>query len=124
MSRRQTPEYRREYWKKWYAKNRAKHIAHNTEYNVGRRARIKQFLTEIKLKQGCSECGYKEHPEALEFDHTSDNKSFTVSRAIALGYSEKKILSEIEKCELVCANCHRVRTYNRRQQRLENLVAL
>lgn len=123
MSRQQTLEYRREYWKKWYAKNRAKHISNNTRYNSDRRKKIKKLIGDLKIGQGCMDCGYNAHPEALEFDHISDNKLFSVSHAIRMGFGLEKIMLEIDKCELVCANCHRVRTYNRRQQRVEIRVA-
>ena len=70
------------------------------------------ILQRIKLERGCAECGYAEHPAALEFDHLpGEGKSFPlkeVHRALA------KLLAETEKCDVVCANCHAVRTANRR----------
>lgn len=113
MSRTQTPEYRAKYWKTWYAKNRQKHINHNAELNRTRRLAIKEMLAGIKLQSGCVDCGYREHSEALEFDHL-DNKMFSLSKAQSLGYSKTRILEEIAKCEVVCANCHRIRTASRR----------
>lgn len=47
----------------------------------------------------------------MHFDHLGD-KLFEISDSLT--YSIDRILREVEKCELVCANCHAVRTYNRR----------
>lgn len=61
-----------------------------------------------RFKDKCSICGYDRNKAALEWHHPDDNKEFNVNsmarRAIA---NKKRILEEIEKCVLVCANCHR-----------------
>ncbi len=70
-------------------------------------------LSDIKLRTGCADCGYKEHPAALDFDHLPEyTKSFTIGECISYRWS--RLEDEIGKCEVVCANCHRVRTYDRR----------
>jgi hypothetical protein len=59
----------------------------------------------------CTDCGVRD-PLVLEFDHLR-NKAFNIGE----GFAErvwKTILEEIEKCEVVCANCHRRRTALRR----------
>jgi hypothetical protein len=63
------------------------------------------------MARGCTDCGYRTHPEALDFDHV-DGKRFTISRAVAHSWDD--LLAEIDKCEVVCSNCHRVRTAQRR----------
>lgn len=73
---------------------------------------IKQKLDEYKLCLGCTDCGYNAHPEALDFDHIQE-KSFDIAYA-KQRYSWEMIQEEIKKCEVVCANCHRIRTANRR----------
>lgn len=70
---------------------------------------VKIFLAEYKLKKGCLDCGYNKHHSALDFDHIYDNKSLNVCFAKSITQAKK----EIEKCEVVCANCHRIRTYER-----------
>jgi hypothetical protein len=72
------------------------------------------LIQMYKLKRGCTDCGYNSHPEALEFDHTDDNKKFTIGSQIA-NYSVESLMEEVSKCEVVCANCHAVRTANRRK---------
>ena len=72
------------------------------------------WLHGYKVGKGCADCGYNEHPAALQFDHIEDNKVGNVS-TMAGSYGFHKILEEIEKCEVVCANCHSVRTARRRE---------
>lgn len=60
----------------------------------------------------CSDCDISYPPHILDFDHLG-NKSFGISRALQQGTSLEKIKQEIKKCEIVCANCHRQRTYDR-----------
>ncbi len=59
-----------------------------------------------KHRQGCSKCD--EHdPCALVFHHTTGQKRMTVAQMISDGYPKNEILEEIEKCVLLCSNCHR-----------------
>jgi L-lysine 2,3-aminomutase len=72
------------------------------------------ILQLYKLIIGCQDCGYGEHAEALDFDHRpNEDKLFTIS-GHKHRYSWAAIIAEVEKCDVVCANCHRVRTANRR----------
>lgn len=58
----------------------------------------------------CVCCGEKD-PIVLEFDHLDpSNKHIAVSNAVCNGWSWKRIYSEIEKCQVLCANCHRRKT--------------
>ena len=67
----------------------------------------------IKLASGCIDCGYNAHSAALEFDHLPGTvKLFCIGAA--KGRSMARVLAEIAKCEIVCANCHRVRTAARK----------
>lgn len=68
----------------------------------------------IKRERGCIDCGYNEHPVALQFDHVGDDKKGNVSNLIRSDYSWKTILKEIDKCEVRCANCHAVVTARRK----------
>lgn len=65
-----------------------------------------------KLVSGCVDCGYNLHDEALDFDHVRGTKLREVSRM--LHFSWTRIMKEVAKCEVVCANCHRIRTAGRR----------
>ena len=70
-------------------------------------------IAAVKLESGCVDCGYRLHVAALDFDHLpGTDKKFCVGQG--MGYRWESVLEEIAKCEVVCANCHRVRTANRR----------
>lgn len=71
----------------------------------------KKRLKEIKEASGCVDCGIKNHI-VLDFDHLKDKK-YNVSRMIHDRFSWAAIKKEIAKCEVVCANCHRIRTHIR-----------
>lgn len=81
---------------------------------VARNARVRAELAAIKLERGCVDCGYKGHWAALDFDHVFDTKSFNLGDSAAR--DPEKVKAEIAKCEVVCANCHRIRTFHRRRE--------
>lgn len=73
----------------------------------------KAMLAEAKAKP-CAQCGGTFPPECMDFDHVHGPRAFLVSSA----FSWKRLdalKAELEKCELVCANCHRIRTKQRGQ---------
>lgn len=73
-----------------------------------------EMVNAIKLDRGCADCGYKANPVALDFDHAGSNKTANVSSLLKSTW--ENVLAEIEKCDVVCANCHRIRTFNERQR--------
>ena len=75
----------------------------------------KQFVQNYKLEMGCVDCGYVEHSAALDFDHRPGTvKVRDIKSGQHLGW--QALLDEIAKCDVVCANCHRIRTYERRRE--------
>jgi hypothetical protein len=71
------------------------------------------MVREHKLAVGCKDCGYREHVAALDFDHLPGmEKKFILGDAGKHSWDD--VLDEMAKCEVVCANCHRVRTARRR----------
>lgn len=67
--------------------------------------RRERFL-ELKSTLKCNRCGENDIA-CLDFHHTDkDDKDFSIS-AVVKDYSWDRILEEIEKCEVLCANCHR-----------------
>ena len=57
------------------------------------------------------DCGYQDHPAALSFDHVQGQKLGNVSEMIKRAWTV--IATEIQKCEVVCLNCHAIRTWSR-----------
>ncbi len=78
-----------------------------------RKARAHKWIKQLKLDSGCVDCGYAENPVALQFDHIGDDKEFTI--ADNLTCSTERLEAEVAKCEVVCANCHHIRTHRRLQ---------
>ncbi len=101
------------YGRKHYLLNREKYIEKASKRRIG----LKKKLKEYKKTLSCMDCGYNSCVEALDFDHTVP-KFRNVSQMAINGFSWESILKEIEKCDVVCANCHRSRTYNRRIAKL------
>jgi hypothetical protein len=78
-----------------------------------RRNNIKKFLRDYKADNSiCTDCNISYPPHILDFDHLGD-KEFQLSGTVANGKTIEVIKKEIEKCEIVCSNCHRHRTYMR-----------
>jgi len=68
----------------------------------------RKMLNELVKKRkslGCAICGEKDN-RCLDFHHTS-GKEMNISRSVRLCLSKERIISEIDKCVVVCANCHR-----------------
>lgn len=79
------------------------------------RQRNAEFVNNIKESNPCTDCGQFYPSYVMQFDHTGQIKKFRdVGRMASENYSIQAIQREIDKCELVCANCHAVRTYTRR----------
>jgi hypothetical protein len=80
----------------------------------------RQTVDAIKTARGCESCGYREHPAALDFDHIDPTTKYRTrsGRIVHLSdmikgdrYGLSTIFAEIDKCRILCANCHRVHTY-------------
>ena len=85
----------------------------NQEYSKNRKTgKVSvQYIRNYKESHACQDC-QKNYPYyVMDFDHLED-KSFSINKIQS--HSISKIQSEIEKCEVLCANCHRVRTKNRK----------
>lgn len=73
---------------------------------------IRKEVATLKESNPCTDCGVYYPAIVMEFDHTNSDKIDSVARLINSG-NRTKIYEEIAKCELVCANCHRLRTLSR-----------
>jgi hypothetical protein len=94
----------------WYPKNKAKHLS----YVQRNKERVALYIERYKRERACADCGYQgePHPYVLDFDHGRTSiKKFTIGSWTHSVLSINAIQKEIEKCELVCANCHRIRTF-------------
>lgn len=73
-------------------------------------ADFRAFIDEYKLAHGCIRCGYADHPAALDFDHRDHREKQTIISGMYT-YSTGKLYTELEKCDVMCANCHRIKSF-------------
>ena len=98
---------RQDYQRQHYLKNREKY----RQSNITNRARAKTFVNSLKIAP-CMDCKGTFPPVAMDFDHRDPkDKILGVAQAANQGWGVTRIQTEIDKCDLVCANCHRIRTY-------------
>ena len=73
--------------------------------NSGRYAEKKHKLLEYKSLFYCEKCGYSgKNYASIDFHHTSDDKLFSIRDKSTL--SVKNLFDEIDKCSVLCRNCH------------------
>lgn len=101
-------EKNREYQRKWWQANKEtqkERVKENTR-------KFKEKVAALKMFP-CMDCGFTPvHHSQMDWDHIQGDKLSNVSQLSQLG-SLSKVLEEVSKCELVCANCHRLRTATR-----------
>jgi hypothetical protein len=102
--------------------HRAKTYSGSNVYRTRLYERNQTLVDGLKESSPCSDCNQSFKACQMDFDHVRGVKSGTVSQM--LGLSEDALLAEIAKCELVCANCHRIRTYERPSQRASKRLTL
>jgi len=102
-------ECQKEYKNKWYHSSiENKERFKNTRIETKKKLKI-NMLNFLKGKK-CVDCG-EDDIVTFDFDHRdSKTKSYSISKMISDAFSWKKILEEIKKCDIRCANCHRKKT--------------
>lgn len=97
-----------EYSRKYY-KRKVEELGAGFQYPPDRKEKIDNY----KIEHGCGICGYSENPLALDFHHRpGEIKIFTIARGGRKG-KWSRVLAEIGKCDILCANCHRIITYSK-----------
>ena len=101
--------YQRRYFEK-HQEYYAKLIAERVERN-------RSMVREAKSKP-CADCARCYPHYVMDFDHRpGEKKCFNLANAMGqTRISAKRLQAEIDKCDVVCANCHRIRTHMRREQ--------
>jgi hypothetical protein len=100
------PEAARAWRREWWARSPEMRAKQN-ERAREMRARINDMLRAHKLEWGCADCGYHAHHAALEFHHLGD-KEINLSFAKSIAQAKREMM----KCEVLCANCHRIRHWD------------
>ena len=89
----------------WYNDNSEKVKYKESVTRKGKR----EWILGIKSSKSCEKCG-ETHPSCMDFHHLDPTqKDFSISNALyKLHYTRELILAELEKCIVLCANCHRI----------------
>lgn len=91
----------------------ARYREKNRERLRVKRRQDTEWVWQFKRKP-CMDCGIQYDPWVMDFDHRpNETKSFQIGAYSYSSLTKAKLLQEINKCDVVCANCHRVRTYKR-----------
>lgn len=83
---------------------------YSREYRRKQNAQWQSYLDSLKANTPCKDCEISYPHYMMEFDHVRGEK---LGRVSGMKSSKKKMLEELAKCEIVCANCHRRRTFER-----------
>ena len=101
---------KQDYQRKYYAKNPAWR-ASIRKHSKAKAKRRHAIVRRYKQMKGCACCGINDW-RILEFDHReAANKVASVSVLINNSSSWQKIKAEIAKCDVLCCNCHRIKTF-------------
>ncbi len=110
-------EYIRQYNKGWYQRHKAHRLAQNYE----RKARMYELYQQIKAELRCADCG-ETHPATLHFHHRNPKeKEFNIADFVRSGKSVEALYKEMEKCTVLCANCHAKRHYEQSKRAVESM---
>lgn len=101
---------RRDYAAAHYQANKSR----RQEQNKRRQAEFMAWYISLKAGRPCADCGLTFHHAAMQWDHLPGETKKADVALLARRGSRRRVLEETAKCELVCANCHAVRSYRRR----------
>src|SRR5690242_15313873 len=103
------PQKQKEAQRRYYERNKArvKDVARD------RRNLVRKFLQEYKQSRGCMDCKIKYPYWILQFDHRPGEEKLGTLATMGTLVGLDKVKEEVEKCDVVCANCHADRTHDR-----------
>jgi len=93
--------------RKHYERNKERYI----QQALAKKIELREYVRSQK-DNPCVDCNTKHPYYVMQFDHVRGEKYKELSRLINHG-SKRRIDEEIAKCDLVCANCHAIRTWER-----------
>lgn len=101
----------------YYTRHRAERIQYAASAKKSRKEQLVNWIADLKHKP-CIDCGNSYPPCCMDFDHRDPTTKLRAVSEMVVNRmcAREKILEEIAKCDLVCANCHRIRTHHRRTQ--------
>lgn len=103
----------REKKEQWRREHYQKTKTAKQQKDAARRAVIKAYVDAFKSRP-CMDCGVTWPPVAMDLDHVRGFKTKNVATFVSGAYRLELVKEEIEKCDVVCACCHRIRTARRK----------
>lgn len=97
------------YFKSYYRRNKKKYMDFATAY----RRKIQEFIRKSKNGKPCADCGKIYPYYVMDYDHRPGTEKVERLAMMFRTGSLRRVKEEIAKCDLVCSNCHRVRTFKR-----------
>jgi hypothetical protein len=111
-------EERRAYWNNWHERNkhREDYKASQAETKKRIRKERREWFQDLKKTLKCNRCPETDW-RVLDFHHTDPSqKDWEVANMVRSRWSQKRILAEIAKCEVLCSNCHRKEHWKERHE--------
>ncbi len=103
-------ECNKAYQRQWYSENKVEAKDKSRLRKVRQRKILTNYIGNYLSKHPCVHCG-ETNIVILEFDHkSSKEKDFVISGAISACYSLGKMIKEINKCQVLCCSCHRIKS--------------
>jgi LSD1 subclass zinc finger protein len=109
-------ERARAYRNRSYERYTPEQMAEHRRYGRESLSKVRAWLSAYKVERGCVDCGFNKHPAALQLDH----EGVKTNHISSIRTSRRRLLEEIErgKCVVRCANCHAIKTVERRAARV------
>ena len=98
--------YQKKYHLEWYKKNKTNRYKQIKD----REKNIRKKFNAYKSLKCCIKCG-EDTSVSLDFHHTNNDKRKNISYMVSNGYGWSSLISEMNKCIVLCSNCHRIEHY-------------
>lgn len=93
---------------RWHYRN----VRWNADRTLTRRASLRKWVNEYKESAGCQSCGIDD-PACLDLHHVEEEQKVkAIGKMITAGFGKDALRQEIDKCEVLCANCHKLHHWN------------
>ena len=90
------------------------------ERELSRREHVLRVIVDARRAQPCADCGGSFPTCAMDFDHRpGETKFMMVTSLVRQHHPISRVIEEMAKCDVVCANCHRIRTRQRLLERFD-----
>lgn len=91
-----------------YRDNKELYLARSAKRRMAHRETLRAHVRAVKAGQRCIACREAHHYSVMDFHHRGDDdKDATIAKMCHKGVPLQRLIDEIAKCDLMCANCHR-----------------